>query len=82
MADMKTASVRQLQHNLSEVLSWVEQGEQVHVLRRKKIVARLMPPDPQPTAPPDFLGRARAIWGEQPRGKRLSEIVCEARGAR
>ena len=46
MLHMKTATVRQVQHNLSEVLSWVEQGEEVRVLRRKQVVARLLPPEP------------------------------------
>ncbi|HEY3356421.1 MAG TPA: antitoxin Phd/YefM, type II toxin-antitoxin system domain protein [Polyangia bacterium] len=76
---MKTATVRQVQHHLSEVLSWVERGEEVRVLRRKKVVARLLPPEPQVAAAPDFLGRARAVWGEEPRGARLSEILSESR---
>lgn len=29
---------------------------------------------------PDFLARAKAIWGEQPSGKLLSTVVAEARG--
>ncbi len=79
---MKTATVREVQHNLSQVLAWVERGEEVRVLRRKKVVARLLPPDPKPGASPDFLGRARAVWGQKPRGRRLSEIVSESRGER
>jgi antitoxin (DNA-binding transcriptional repressor) of toxin-antitoxin stability system len=82
MVDMRTATVRQIQHHLSEVLSWVEGGEEVRVLRRRKVVARLLPPDPQPVESPDFLGRARAVWGEEPSGQRLSEIVSGSRGER
>ena len=29
---------------------------------------------------PDFLARAKAVWGDQPDGKPLSELVAEARG--
>jgi antitoxin (DNA-binding transcriptional repressor) of toxin-antitoxin stability system len=79
---MKTATVRKVQHNLTEVLSWVERGEEVRVLRRKKVVARLVPPQPEPPQSPDFLGRARAIWGATPKGTRLSAIVSESRGER
>jgi antitoxin (DNA-binding transcriptional repressor) of toxin-antitoxin stability system len=79
---MKTATVRQVQHHLGEVLSWVERGEEVRVVRRKKVVARLLPPDPQPTEAPDFVGRARDVWGAKPRGARLSKIVSGSRGAR
>lgn len=80
MANMKTASVRQVQHHLAEVLSWVEAGQEVQVFRRKKLVARFLPPDPEPVKSPDFLARARGIWGNKPRGKRLSLIASEARG--
>ena len=29
---------------------------------------------------PDFLARAKAVWGDQPDGKPLSELVSEGRG--
>ena len=32
-----------------------------------------------PTQEPDFLARAKAIWGEAPAGKPLSALVSEAR---
>ncbi len=32
------------------------------------------------TSEPDFLARAKAIWGESPSGKPLSTLVSEARG--
>lgn len=31
------------------------------------------------THEPDFLARAKAVWGEQPAGKPLSELVAVAR---
>ena len=34
------------------------------------------------TEMPDFLGRARAVWGEKPQGAALSAISSEARGER
>jgi antitoxin (DNA-binding transcriptional repressor) of toxin-antitoxin stability system len=79
---MKTATVRQVQHNLSEVLSWVERGEEVCVLRRRRVIAKLVPPDPRPVASPDFLERARGVWGKTPAGTPLSEVVSESRGPR
>jgi antitoxin (DNA-binding transcriptional repressor) of toxin-antitoxin stability system len=79
---MKTATIREIQHNLSEVLSWVERGEEVQVLRRNKVVARLLPPQPQPSQSPDFVARARAVWGDGSRGTALSAIVSESRGER
>jgi hypothetical protein len=32
------------------------------------------------TTEPDFLARAKAVWGEKPPGKPLSQLVAEARG--
>jgi antitoxin (DNA-binding transcriptional repressor) of toxin-antitoxin stability system len=82
MYDMKTATVRKVQHNWAEVLSWVERGEEVRVLRRKKVVARLVPPHPEAPRAPDFLARARSIWGAKPKGARPSELVSQLRGER
>ena len=79
---VKKATIRQVQHNLSEVLSWVERGEEVQVLKRNKVVARLLPPEPGQSPAPDFLARARAIWGETPKGEPLSAIVSKSRGGR
>jgi len=82
MCNLKTATIRKVQHNLAEVLSWVERGEEVCVLRRKKVVARLVPPAPAAPPSPDFLTRAKAIWGATPKGARLSALVSESRGDR
>ena len=81
MYNMRSASVRKVQHNLNEVLAWVARGEEVHVYRRKQLVAKLVPPGPVAVKAPDFVGRARRIWGK-PRGKSLSRVVSEARGDR
>lgn len=79
MSNMKKATVRQIQHNLAEVLSWVERGQEVSVLRRGKLIARLLPARPVAVESPDFVARARSVWGPRPRGKRLSTILDEAR---
>ncbi len=76
---MKRATIRQVQHNLSEVLSWVEGGEEVQVLRRNKVVARLLPPGPEASPSPDFVARARAVWGDKAQGTTLSAILSESR---
>jgi len=79
---MRTATIRDVQHHLAKVLAWVEAGEEVIVLRRNKVVARLVPPGPTASESPDFAARARAIWGDEPAGQPLSEIASEARGSR
>ena len=75
---MKTASVQQVPQQWPEILRWVAAGEEVQVTEQDQIVARVVPAKPVVT--PDFLGRAKAIWGEAPAGGTLSKLVSEARG--
>ena len=84
MLDMKTASVREVQHHLSKVLAWVERGEEVQITRRNKTVARIVAAEAQGTriAWPPFADRARQIWGPMPRGKSLSQTVVDDRKER
>jgi antitoxin (DNA-binding transcriptional repressor) of toxin-antitoxin stability system len=60
-----------------DILNWVAAGEEVEVTARDKVVAKLVP---AAVSQPDFLNRAKAVWGENPPGKSLSEIVAQARG--
>jgi antitoxin (DNA-binding transcriptional repressor) of toxin-antitoxin stability system len=72
---MKTASVQQVPQKWAEILEWVAAGEEVQLTEQERVIARVVP-----AAQPDFLRRARKIWGEQPPGKPLSEVVAEERG--
>jgi antitoxin (DNA-binding transcriptional repressor) of toxin-antitoxin stability system len=74
---MKTASVQQLPQQWPEILRWVAAGEEVQVTQQDKVIAKVVPPGP--ALQPDFLSRAKAIWGDQPSGKPLSTVVSEAR---
>ena len=51
---------------LEELAVWLEQRR----LRKAAAAAAVEP---------DFLARAKAIWGEQPAGKPLSALVSESR---
>ena len=83
MTHMGTASVREAQHNLPKILRAVSRGEVVEITRRNRVVARLVPAAPRPVGQfPDFVARARAIWGRDAGGKPTSEIVIEARSER
>ena len=50
----------------------------MQVTQQDQVVARVVPAKPAVT--PDFLARAKAVWGEAPTGKPLSAVVSEARG--
>ena len=71
---MKTASVQQAPQQWMQILEWVAAGEEVELTQQDKVVARVIP-----ATPPDFLARAKSIWGEQPAGQPLSELVAEGR---
>lgn len=77
---MKTASIQQVPERWAEILRWVAAGKEVQVIQQDKVIARVVPAATSPVPHPDFLARARAIWGEQPPGKPLSAVVAEARG--
>jgi antitoxin (DNA-binding transcriptional repressor) of toxin-antitoxin stability system len=55
---MRTASVYEVQHNFSRVLSWVDAGETVIIQRRNIPVAKLVPTEKKKEPPlPNFLVR-------------------------
>lgn len=74
---VKTASVQQVPERWPDILKWVASGEEVQMTDHDKVVATLVPTD---VLRPDFLARAKTIWGEDPSGKTLSAIVSEGRG--
>ena len=73
---MKTASVQQVPQEWTRILGWVAAGEEVELTDKEKVVAKVIP-----AKAPDFLARAKKVWGEHPPGKPLSELVGEARGS-
>jgi antitoxin (DNA-binding transcriptional repressor) of toxin-antitoxin stability system len=75
---MKTATTQQVPQRWTEILGWVADGEEVELTDHDQVVARLTPPIAN--SRPKFLERAHAIWGEEPAGTLLSEIVSESRG--
>ena len=77
---MKTASVQQVPQRWTVILGWVAAGEEVEVTQQQQVIARLVPAKREAVAQPDFLARAKAIWGENPAGKPLSTVVAEGRG--
>ena len=77
LGPVKTASVQQVPEQWPDILKWVTSGEEVQMTDHDKVVAKLVPAG---AAQPDFVSRAKAIWGEHPPGKSLSAIVSDARG--
>jgi antitoxin (DNA-binding transcriptional repressor) of toxin-antitoxin stability system len=80
---MKTFSIMETQHNLARVLREVTTGHEVGITRRKKLVARLLPPAESVAVElPDFVARARRVWNGDWSGASSSELLEETRGSR
>jgi antitoxin (DNA-binding transcriptional repressor) of toxin-antitoxin stability system len=62
---MKTVSVRDLRYDFKKVERILQQGDEVQITKRRKVIARLTPePAGKPTLP-DFLARMRANYGDK-----------------
>jgi antitoxin (DNA-binding transcriptional repressor) of toxin-antitoxin stability system len=64
MHHMKTASVRDLRYRFSVVEDLLRAGEEIQITKRKRVIGRLLPPEPsQPPQLPDFAARRKKIFG-------------------
>ncbi len=85
---MESATIREVQHNLAAYLRRVEQGEEVEIRRRDKVIARLVSADGAEAAAHrvewgEVREWRRRLWGDKPApGKPLSKIVYDSRGER
>jgi antitoxin (DNA-binding transcriptional repressor) of toxin-antitoxin stability system len=74
---MKTVTIQQVPRDWAEILRWVVGGKEVQLTDQDKVVARLLPPEKSDA--PDFVARAKAVWGDRPEGESLSELVSKSR---
>ncbi len=66
MYHMKKASVRDLRYRFSVVENLLRDGHEIQITKRKRVIARLLPPEPTiPVEMPDFLGRMEKIFGKK-----------------
>lgn len=79
---MKTATIRDIRHDFGRILSWVEEGQQVEITKRRRIVARMVPVTHKARKLewPDFAARLKKTFPGGVKGKPVSEIVDEGRG--
>lgn len=77
---MKTASVRDIRQNFPAIMRWIEEGENVAITMRRKIVARLIPERPPVTrhvTTPDFDSISERIFGAKKFGGNLADLERE-----
>jgi len=64
---MRTITVRTLQHELASVFDHVENGEEIHITRSGRMVARIVPvPKRRRPKWPDFMRRLREAYPKGP----------------
>jgi len=64
MYHMKKASVRDLRYRFPKVEDLLREGEEIQITKRKRVIARLLPPEPAKAIEmPDFLARLTKIYG-------------------
>jgi antitoxin (DNA-binding transcriptional repressor) of toxin-antitoxin stability system len=61
---MRTATVTDVGRDFLGVLKWVENGEEVQVVREGKLVAVISPSRP-PVKHPDYLARLKRVFGDK-----------------
>ena len=83
---MKTVTVRQVRHDFGSVLHLIEEGEEVEIKKRGKVVAVMQPPRPKKSRKvpmPDFAARAKRYCGDVfLTDKQAARLIAESRGDR
>lgn len=65
---MKTVTVRELRNEFPRIEAWVQEGESIHISKRGKVIATLVPAAAGTgaggkIAKPDIMARLRETWG-------------------
>src|SRR6266404_1269122 len=76
MYHMRKASVRDLRYRFSVVEDALRHGEEIQITKRRRVIARLLPPEP---VMPDFLARMKKIFGKRRMKTSGAELVAWGR---
>ena len=77
MYHMRTATVRDLRYRFPEIENQLQEGEEIQITKRKRVIARLVPERSQAAtaALPDFLARLKRIFGNKKLKVSGSELI-------
>jgi antitoxin (DNA-binding transcriptional repressor) of toxin-antitoxin stability system len=83
MCHMRKATVRDLRYRFSSVEDLISDGEEIHITRRKRVIARLLPPAPPSSktaaSRPDFLARLKRVYRGKPLKVTGAELITSER---
>jgi len=80
---MKQASLRDLRYHFDRVENLLAEGEEIQITKRKRVIARLLPPE-IPAKPPkvDFAARLKKMWGDKVMEVSSAELLRQERDSR
>ena len=77
---MKQATLRDLRYNFDHIATLLQDGEEIQITKRKRVVARLLPPEmPKVVERPDFMARLKQIYGDRVMEVSSAELLAEER---
>jgi antitoxin (DNA-binding transcriptional repressor) of toxin-antitoxin stability system len=83
MYHMRQASVRDLRYHFPKIERALQEGEEVQITKRRRVVARLVPDRPAPPPQfPDFAARLKRIHGDKVLKVTGAQLIREERDAR
>ena len=84
MSNMKTVTVRDVQHNLAALLEEVRKGQEITVTKRGTVIARIVPARKakRAIAWPDSAARMKRLGERAAGGTPASSIIREMREER
>ena len=72
--------MRDLRYSFKEVEARLAEGEEIEIVKRNKVIAKLVPVTPEPPVEkPDFLGRMKKNWGDKLLEPTNAELLAEER---
>ena len=80
MCHIMRATVRDLRYSFKKVEARLARGEEIEIVKRNKVIARLVPVEPvTPLEKPDFLARMRQNWGDKLLEPSNAELLARER---
>lgn len=81
---MKSASVRDLRHRFGHLLTWINEGQEIQITMRRRVIARLIPDKSaakKKIKMPDFAARRKKIHGRKMlSAKVVADLLAENKG--
>jgi len=79
---MKKANIGEVQHNFSSLLRYLEQGEEILLTKRNRVIAKISPVlEDGGVEMPNFYVRSKQMFPRK-KGKSPSRIILENRNER